>query len=309
MPAAVNYTDVAALQAFVRTFGAEILTKALLEFETAKHVDHMPMVKGQLVQTKMTKSGNLIRGFDRAFQGYASQTLSPIIYETNEFKSEWLYTPTDIYNNYLGFLTTQGFKAHEYPIQRYFLEQHFAGMAEEMEIAIWEGVRDALAAADAPIIQKMHGFGKRIQDAVTAGNTPVVTGVITVSNIIDQLRLMYDRVGKNYRKKGLKCFLSVDHEQEFRIARGVTLQHILDDWTTAQFNTGRMELVFTAGLPKNKIVVTTPNNLTYNYDDMNDANNWFVKQEHYSVEGSTIMRAGTTIRWTTNDALVVNNQW
>lgn len=309
MAGAINYTDVAALQAYVRTFGAKILTKALLEFETAKHVDHMPMVKGQHIETKMTKDGSLIRGYDGVFQGYASQKLKEIIYETNEFKSEWTYKPTDIYKNYLGFLTQKGFEAHEYPIQQYFLEQHAEGIGEEMEIAIWSGIRDGVAAADAPILQKMHGYGKRITDAIVAGNTPVVTGAITVANIIDQLRIMYDRVGRAHRKKGLKCFLSLDHEQEFRIARGVTLQHIMDDWTTAKFNTGRMELIFTGGLDKNKIVVTVPNNLTYNYDDINDVNNWFIKKEHYDIEGSTIMRAGTTIRWQENPELVVNNQW
>lgn len=306
---AINYSALAALQAFVRTFGAEILTKGLLGFETAQHVDHMPMVKGQLVQTKMTKSGSLIRGFDKVFQGYASQTLAPITYTTNEFKSEWLYTPTDIYNSYLGFLTTKGFSAHEFPIQRYFLEQHMAGVAEEMEIAVWEGIRSGVAAADAPIIQKMDGYGKRITDAIAAGNTPVVTGAIDKDNIIEVLQTMYDRIGKAHRKKGVKCFLSVDHEQEFRIARGVTLQYIMDDWTKAMFNTGRMELIFTGGQEKDKIAVTIPSNFTYNYDDINDQNNWFVKQEHYTIEGSTIMKAGTTIKWTGNDELVVNDQW
>jgi hypothetical protein len=257
----------------------------------------------------MQKNGDLIRGYDGIFQGYQSQEMVPITYTTNEFKSEWKYKPTDIYNNYLGFLTTQGFKQHEYPIQKYFLEEHFKGMGQEMEIAIWEGIRSGLAAADAPVIEKLDGFGKRITDAITAGNTPVVTGAIDKDNIIEVLQTMYDRVGKAHRKTGVKCFISVDHEQEFRIARGVTLQQIMDDWTTAKFNTGRMDLVFTPGQNKNKIAVTIPGNFTYNYDDINDQNNWFIKEEHYGVEGSTIMRAGTTIRWTGNNELVVNDEW
>jgi hypothetical protein len=306
---AITQSQLVAYQAYVEKFSSRLMSKGLLEFDTAKVVAHMPEVKGRLVGTKMNKNGNLIRGFDATFQGYPSQELTPVIYETDPFKTEFKIIPTDIYKSYLGFLTTRGFKATEYPIQQYFFEQHMAGIAQEMEVAIWLGVKDGAAAADAPILSKMHGFGKRITDAIAAGNTPVVTGAITTANIIGQLQTMYDRIGKQYKNKKVHAFLSIDHQHDYFKARGTTLQYTTDNFMNNTFATANMQLHFVPGLPKNKVLVTIEDNLVYNYDGVNDVNNWYLDRSHYSIEGSAIMRAGTTIVWTEDAELVVNDQW
>lgn len=306
----VNIADLTAWQGYVQKYGPQIMSRGLLEFETAKHVAHMPGVKGIMTETKMQKNGNLLRGYDGVFQGYDSQKLIPVHYTTDEFKTEVNVRPTDImYKSYLGFLTTNGFKAHEWPFMRYFFDEHMKGVAEEMEVAIWNAEKDPAALANAPVLQKMDGFAHRIEDAITAGNTPVVTGAITAANIVGQLQTMYDRLGRAYKSGVAHCFLSVDHEQDYHIAKGQTLQYITDQWMSKNFNTARMELKFVPGLDKNKLLVTIPQNLVYNYDGIDDINNWHLKQEHYTIEASAIARAGTTIIWQENPELVVNNQW
>lgn len=304
---AVNFTDVAALQAFVRTFSPQFTAKALLSFETAKYVRHIPGNKGKVVLTDMTKNGNLARGFTSTFTGYDSQKLAPVTVEVNDFKSEFILVPSDLRYTYLGFLQRTGFDPRDFPIERYFLEQHAAGIAEEMEIAIWEGVRTGTGAD--PIATMMVGFGKRITDAITAGNTPVTTGTIDVNNIVDVLREMYGKLDKTLKGKKVYAYLSINHRQDYFIKRGETLQYIMDQWTSAQFNTGNMELVFVPGLNDNKIVITEMDNLIYTYDDMDDANKYFFKQEHYSIEGSVTWAAGTQIYRPESGFLVVNDQW
>lgn len=305
------YSDIAAYRAYIQSFGAELLTIAQIGFETASQVDHMPLVKGVHTDTLMKKNGSLIRGYNGVFTGYDSQKLVPIQYTTDPFKTEFNIMPGEaMYKSYLGFLTSRGFKTKEWPIQKWFLTEHMNGIAAEMEVAIWEGVKSGLAAADAPIIQKMDGFGKRINDAITATLlTPIVTGAVTATNIVEILEDMHATFSKAYKTKSVKCFLSINHETAYFKAKGATLQYITDEWMSKKFNTARIELVFVPGLDDNKIVMTIPNNLVYNYDDVNDIKNWFLKEEHYSIEGSATMRAGTTIRFAEDGLLAVNDQW
>lgn len=309
MPPSVSISQVTAYQAFVRKFGREILTKAHLDFTTAKHVKLLPGNKGTITLTKMVPDGAVIRGFDGVFQGYQSQRLLPIEYKVNDFKSEFLIKPWELRYSYLGEMQKAGFDPVDLPIQRMFFNQHTALMAEEMEITIWEGVRNPAAAADAPIISKMDGFGVRINQAITAGNVPVVTGAITTTNIVDQLRAMYDKVDKRYKGRKITCFLSINHQQSYRIKRGETLKETTDTWTMDRFNTGNMDLVFVGGLDDNKIVMTIPDNFTYTYDGEGDDNMWYLDRGHYHIEGSVTMAAGTQIDWMDTGLLIVNDQW
>lgn len=305
---ALDLVEVKAYQDYVRTFGNKFLSKAYLDFVTAKHVMLLPGNKGVIVQTKTVPDGSLIRGFEPVFKGFKSQKMAPIEYKVNDFKSEYVIVPSELRSSYLGRMMSEGFDPREFPVQAHFLEQHTQKMSEEMEIAIWEGVRNPLAAVDAPIIQKMDGFGVRINEAITAGNIPVVTGVITTANIVDNLRAMYDKVDKRYKSRRIKCFLSINHQQSYRIKRGETLMHTSDTWTDT-FNTGNMELVFVGGLDDNKIVMTIPDNFTYTFDGSSDRNKWFTKVDHYRLEGSVTLAMGTQIDWMDNGLLIVNDQW
>lgn len=303
----MDYTDVAALQAYVRTFSSDITAKALIEFTSANFFTHIPGNKGKIVLTDMRKNGSLARGFTPTFTGYDSQTLKPITVEVNDFKSEFNLIPSELRYTYLGFLQQRGFNPRDFPFEQYFLEQHAAGIAAEMEVAIWEGLRTGTGAD--PIISMIDGFGKRVTDAITAGNTPVVTGTITVDNIVDALRAMYNQIDKALKGQKVYCYLSVNHRQDFFIKRGETLQNIMDEWTAARFNTGNMELVFCPGIEDNKIMITTMDNLLYTYDDMGDADKWFFDRKHYSIEGSCTWAAGTQIMRGDNGFLIVNDQW
>ena len=305
------YSEIAAYRSYIQTFGRDLLTIAQLEFETAKHVDHMPLVKGVHTDTLMKKNGSLIRGYNGVFSGYDSQKLVPIQYTTNPFKTEFNVQPGEaMYKSYLGFITSRGFDVKEWPIQRWFLSEHMLGIQAEMEVAIWEAILDGGAAADAPILQKMDGFGKRITDALTAATlTPTVTGAVNATNIVEIMEDMHSTFNKAYKSRAVQCFLSINHETAYYKAKGSTLQYITDEWMSKKFNTARIELIFVPGLDDNKIVMTIPNNLVYNYDDVNDIKNWFLKEEHYSIEGSATMRAGTTIRFAEDGLMKVNDQW
>jgi len=296
---AINSADVKSYQAYVRTFGMKLLSKAYLDFVTAQHVAHIPGVKGKLVLTKMVPDGAVLRGFDGIYQGYASQKMLPIEYEVHDFKSEFNIKPWELRYSYEGWRASQGFDPKEFPVQRYFFEQHTQKMAEEMEIAIWTGVRTGVTL-DAAITARVNGFGFRVGQAITAGNTPVVTGVITTANIVDNLRAMYDKVDKRYKARKIKCYISINHAQSYYIKRGETLQHTIDNWTSAKFNTGNMEIVWVNGLADNKILMTIENNLSYIYDGPGDTNRWYLREEHYHIEGSVTGALGTQIDWMDN---------
>lgn len=308
--ALLTYTALSSYQAFVQKYGGKIMSLAQIGFETAKYVDHMPGVKGTLTETRMSKNGNLLRGYDGIFKGYDSQVLTPVHYTTDPFKTEFTIKPEEVmYHTYLGFLTSNGFDPKEWPFERYFLTQHMEGVAAELEVAIWEGVKSGGGNADDPIITKIDGFGKRINDAITAGTVPEVTGTIDESNIVDALKLMHSKINKAYKARTVRAFLSINHESNYFEAKGQTLQYITDEWMSKKFNTARLELVFVPGLDDNKIVITPAGNLVYNYDDINDITKWYFREEHYHLEGSAVMRAGTTIRFTDSDILIPNDQW
>ena len=309
MAESINIADVVSYQAYVRRFGATIMSKAYLGFNTQRFVKNMPGVKGKVVLNKMQPNGDVVRGFDGVFQGYASQKIVPIVYEVNDFKSEFMIKPWELRYSYLGDLASQGFDPVEFPIQAKFFMEHAAKMAEEIEIAIWEGVRDGGADADAPIIQKLDGFGKRAATAIGAGNEVVVSGEINETNIIPVLREMYDKVDKRFKNQRLQCFISINHQQQYRIARGVTLQNITDDWTRDNFNTGNMDIIWVGGLANNKIMITPADNLTYIYDGAGDMSKWYLDRDHYHIEGSVVGAAGTQIDWTDNGYLILNDQW
>jgi hypothetical protein len=207
--ASTDYSAVAGYRSYVETISEDIFRKLFFEFNTARLVTIHEGVKGKKVWTEM-KLLNLAKAYFPAFSAGDTNQLVPIEMDVSPFKVEHKEIPQEIEDTHLGFLRRNSFNHQEWPLERYSVEQLLAKLQQELEVAVWQGVKKstALAAGDSINIV-FNGYLKIIADAITATTvTAVVTGAITEANILEKLKLMYAELAPELKTNGTDIFVS-----------------------------------------------------------------------------------------------------
>lgn len=194
MPAVTVSALNTALGAFNRANKDLLFSNMLLDWNVSDLFTVMEGIKDEAPMPNLTVSDLLQPGNNLTFNPL-NNTLSfdANVLKVRNWKVDLLIDPNALEKTWLGDRggSGTGINNKKMPFEQYVMQQIVAKVKENMRLkAIWKGVYNASSATPGAIMDGLLG----IQDAaVTATKlTPIVTGAITSTNVIDKLLLVYD---------------------------------------------------------------------------------------------------------------------
>lgn len=317
MPLSVGLTDVASYQAYVQDFHDQLITRAFFSPKTMRYATAHEGVKGKKTMTRLKVATGKAVAWAAAFNAATDAvTMHPRTLEVAAIKRDLSFVPQDFESTYLGRFRQMGQNpGADLPFEAFILQAILDGHAEELETALWQGVKaGSVTPGTTPMNQCFDGFLEIIKDEITATNlTPVPTpgGAITTTNIIELVEEMWDSLGAGYKEGPVNVFMSwgnfQKYQQAYRDSYGVN-----NNWNPEQ---ARMMLDFSSqasivpmpGLgTSNRIVMTPGNNLHVGYDDLGDQTFEFEKNKR-AMDFWMDFKVGTQIAQVDEGALIVND--
>lgn len=315
-----NYDQVAAYRAFVLAISADIFSKIYFGFRTATLVTIHELIKGKKVWTEMQLK-ELAKVWFSNYNPGETNELIPVELETNAFKVEHTEVPQSSESTWHGFLRRKGFNHQEWPLQRYTIEKLLMKLQNELEIAVWKSVKKATAFVEGDsLLILFNGYLQIIKDAIVGGDiTPVVTGVITEANIIDNLELMYDELPEEIQDVGTDIRLSYALYNMYN--RAMDTRHPNSDAAYQDMNgagymgrvyregAGNTRLVPVAGMKgSQRIIFHSSEQFHIGVDDEADFGNFNFQQNVRELYHWLDAKIGVTITLLRDGIAVVNDQ-
>lgn len=314
MPSSTNFDAAKAMEAVVKKYGKQFVEELHFGNPSAALDVTTPFAgnKGILVINRYEVFGDNVYNYTSTFKERDSAKVSPISIVNHRVKQEFSADPGEMEENYTGMMRAPGQNPEDNPLYKLMVDGHIAKGHESNEKTMWQGKRIAenLINEDTPLIDCVNGFGHWIDEAITANNlTPVATGPIDATNIIEQFRAMYSQLHVKLKAKGVTLYASTEHEEDYKIARIAFAQHNSSDFNTIKYDTGNMTIKFLPGMEKNKIAITYPGNMARSMDNQSDEETIITHKGMYKQQYGIVYRLGTKILVPVDDHIVVNDQW
>lgn len=314
MSESVNFTQAQSFQNYIRIFQEKLLTLLYSGFSTGDLITAHEGVKGEKVLTEMIL-GTLVHRWRKTFDPTAGAIdFNPRVLTVKPAKVDLQVYPQEYEDSYLGMLRQKGFKVDDFPFQLYVLSQILAKIAEEKEIAIWQGIMTGSAVTD-PLTSLINGFLKQIADGITATDITVVsTGALTEADIIDQVEAVHSglspaqQVATTYGFVSLatyKLYLRAYRDQVSKytgVIQSNGREMVKLDFAPAW-------LVPTVGMgTSSRIIFTDPMNFHHGYDGASDGQTITIEKNHRALDLMIDFKFGAGIGIMKNAILRVNDQ-
>lgn len=293
MATSTNFTDVAAFRAYVEKFAEDLISRGYYGNRTADIVTGHDGVKGKKILTLLTL-GTLGRRYSKTFAAPANTikfTPRELVVEAGKF--ELSFVPQDFESNYLGMFRKKTFNdSDEIPFEGYIMNDVMKKQANEIENAMWRGVKADVAADTDTLLMILDGYLQILkddQDAVTPKLTAYTTpgGAITKNNVIEVMEGMWDTLDSEYQDMPIGIFVNPKiwswYQRAYR-----------DDYSkyTESMQTGRIKLDFcdgeiirTPGMGTSQRIIMSPiENLHYGYDGIDDATTFNFEKNHRQID-------------------------
>ncbi len=317
--ASVNHTSAQSFQDYVRTYAEQHFCELFYGFKTAELAQIFEGIKGEHVITQLEIGDNLARRWNKSFEPVAdAATHKPRVLKTVLNKVDFSVVPQDYEASYLGAMRQKGQNPADWPFQAYVMEKVMAKLQQEFETAVWQGVAAGSPGAGDYLRETFDGYLHIIADAITATDiTAVATGSISISNIIDKLRLMWDAVSSVYKENGTDIFMSYTMYDLYRKAYKDAYKidpaylQVTDSGYRGieyELGNGNARIVPINGLAgSNRIIITPKENLTIGIDSASDVM-FNVEQDKRELHFWMDFRMGAQILMQKDGILVVNDQ-
>jgi hypothetical protein len=315
--ASTDYSQVAAYRAFVESISAEIFTKLYLGFRTANLVTHHEGVKGEKRWTEMQLK-SLAKRYSAAFSATNTNDLVPEVLKVHACKVEHKEVPQEIEDTYLGFLRRNGFNHQEWPLERYTIMKLMDKLAEEMEIAVWQGDAAASPASTDLLAAVFDGYLKKIADAITATDvTPVSTGALDNTTSLAGLQAMYANVPAAVKAAGVDIMMSykqfdnylIDYKTTYNVAPAyVQIQGADYQGVRYELGGGNSTIIPVPGMgDSDRIIMHRRENFHLGYDSLADWGNFNFEQQVRELLYWMDFKVGTHITLLRDGIAVVND--
>lgn len=318
MTPSTNFTDVAALRAYVETFSDQLISRAYYGNKTAQLVTAHDGVKGKKILNLLTL-GTIGRRYDKAFNPVAGTLVfSPRTLSVEAGKFELGFVPQEFESSYMGqFRKTSFNNTEEIPFEGFIMNAVMAKQANEIENAMWRAVAATSPASSDTLLQLFDGYLTLITKdlaATTPKLDPVITptGAITAANAVALLESMFDQVLPEYQDMPMSIFVSPQVFSKYnRNHRADFSKYTVD----ANNNSGRItldfcdaEIIRTPGMGTSSRVLMTPKeNLHYGYDGVDDATHFNFEKDHREMHFYADFKIGVQIGLLEQGIVVVND--
>lgn len=277
---------------YVEVHKDELLTKATLDFVTAKYVDIMPNVKFKDAIPTLDSEITLQDGSQCGFNPTGTDEFGEKFVETHAVKveKEWCYKDWEKkYGNY-QLLWEAG--RETLPFEEKLTNHNLGLIQEAVEELAWQG--DSGLSID--------GFIKDITVNESA-STINVSGVTSADTIVEKVDKVVAAVPMSALKKGVNVYMSANNLRKYILALNATCcaNRPIQDAAAETFGylgDSRVTLVAVYGIGDSYIVAAPADALIWATDVENSENRyrlWFdEKDEMFRLR--VLFRAGTAIR-------------
>lgn len=197
------------------------------------------------------------------------------------------------------------------PFEAFIMKYINSKITEELRLlSIYKGVYNS--AGTTPT-DNMTGFLKIITDAITATTiTPIVTGAITASNVVDKLELVHDGLGEAYKGKPTIMKVSPQifdwYNRKYRVDFGSNQDYKGMQSKRRLLDGTNCELVREPGLGTSQRVMASPKeNFVYGVDSANGYS-MDVQKFDRTLKILIDFKAGVEFAQIHSRALAVNDQ-
>lgn len=285
--------NLSGLTDYVEVHKDELLTKATLDFVTAKYVDIMPNVKYKDAIPMLDSTITLQDGSQCGFNPTGSDEFGELFIETHAVKveKEWCYKDWEKkYGNY-QLLWEAG--RETLPYEQKLTEAQLGLIQEAVEDLAWQG--DSGLSID--------GFIKDIT-VTNSANTINVSGVTSADTIVEAVDKVVAAVPMAALKMGVNVYMSANNLRKYVSAKNAACcqkEPALDaaSETIPYFGDSRVTLVAVYGIGDSYIVAAPAEALVWATDIENSENRyrlWFDEKDEM-FRFRVLFRGGTALRY------------
>lgn len=285
--------NLSGLTDYVEVHKDELLTKATLDFVTAKYVDIMPNVKYKDAIPTLDSTITLQDGSQCGFNPTGSDEFGELFIETHAVKveKEWCYKDWEKkYGNY-QLLWEAG--RETLPFEEKLTNAQLGLIQEAVEELAWQG--DSGVSID--------GFIKDIT-VTNSANTINVSGVTSADTIVEAVDKVVAAIPMAALKMGVNVYMSANNLRKYVSAKNAACcqkEPALDaaSETIPYFGDSRVTLVAVYGIGDSYIVAAPADALVWATDIENSENRyrlWFDEKDEM-FRFRVLFRGGTALRY------------
>ena len=285
--------NLSGLTDYVEVHKDELLTKATLDFVTAKYVDIMPNVKYKDAIPMLDSTITLQDGSQCGFNPTGSDEFGELFIETHPVKveKEWCYKDWEKkYGNY-QLLWEAG--RETLPYEEKLTNAQLGLIQEAVEDLAWQG--DSGLSID--------GFIKDIT-VTNSANTINVSGVTSADTIVEAVDKVVAAIPMAALKMGVNVYMSANNLRKYVSAKNAACcqkEPALDaaSETIPYFGDSRVTLVAVYGIGDSYIVAAPAEALVWATDIENSENRyrlWFDEKDEM-FRFRVLFRGGTALRY------------
>jgi hypothetical protein len=272
-------------------------------------------VKGKKILNSLMV-GDLTRRWAKNFDAPADTLIfAPRELSVEFSKVELEIFPQDFESTYLGKKRRQG-QGMDIPFEGDIMMQVMKKLAQEIDIAVVQGVKAATPASTDMLKNLFHGLLKLVTDLIAAGHAPYMVpgGTLTTANIMTVVNDMVDGIGEGYKEGDLEIYMSSLNMRKYFDAHVTKYQ---GNKPVTRYVNGVYQMRtedesgWIIGLPSwkasNRIVVTPPGNFHLGYDDVADWQSFNFKDDIRCIKFWMDFKMGVQLFIAEESAFMVNN--
>lgn len=291
MAESINRTELAAFRAYVEKHREDVLELTLRGAPSLRHFTPFAGVTGKLV-LEWDDVADIVKPWTAAFGADADLiTRRPVELWSYFQKAEMSFIPKNDFATYKGYLVRTKMNAKDYPYARWAMEKMAKKIKTQQEFQqIFTGDQVGSPTNAAGIY---NGLLTIIADDQALGSpvlTPVATGALVSSTIIDQIEQIDDAQDEQYRTVEMAMLVSPTvfkmYRRKYRELAGYHPGN--PDTDTAneiKIDGSETTLISCPGMGSSQRVILTPkSNLYYAYDDPSDDSVFEMEQNHRQLD-------------------------
>lgn len=320
----IDYQDVSIINAWLTTRGNDWIKGLFTTGNTLSIVSKFDNVNDLLELPTSDVNRAILQGYNGVFEGGKVLDIGKLQIRTADFKAELSFERLDrAVKAYVAYIKGQNIKAEDLEIVEYLLMEIRPKMAQELGDAVWNGKKDAAAAQNAPIMQKLDGYLSIAKTLHGEGKATMVTvdAEMDDSNCYEAtMEVVRDGVDRLTRRSGLTFFCSDKYFEHFRegyLNKNIRKSDVMmEKYENLDLKGVRLSTIGQNSwlvpmqeiMNDNALIGTRPNWLAFAYNlAQPDMNQWRTIPKHYTTEASATFPVGTQILMQRQHALIINS--
>lgn len=291
MAESIDRTELAAFRAYVEQHREDIMDITLRGAPSLQYMTPFAGVTGELV-LEWDDISDIVKPWSCDFGPDGDEiTRRPVRIRNYMHKAELQFCPKKDFFTYKGYLVQTKMNAADYPYARWAMEKAAEKIKTQTEFdQIFTG---DIAVSPSTADEIYNGLLTIIADDLGGGSpvlTPVTTGALVSSTIVDQVEQMDDAIDEEYRTSDMRMYCAPEifkmYRRKYRDLAGFHPNNPDTDSKNEIMIDGSSTILTSCpGMTGSQRLILTPqSNVYYAYDGESDQEVWEFEQDHRNLD-------------------------